>query len=186
MKKMLIAVFLLYIFQSAHAQFAVFDPKAQIDRILERIRATAAQVMNMAEYKAVADAARALKKVSSGIRNSQKVIDCFKLVADHSSLYSGMWKTVVPDKNFSAAEKLSIKKNFSSFITQCVNDFGDIKTAVIEGNATMNDKERFDLIDLVQKRLEKNYAAMYNFSKSVRSASRNRAVAAYERHHKTN
>ena len=186
MKKILVAVFMLCAFQRAHAQFAVFDPKAQIDRIVERIRATAAQVMNMAEYKAVADAARALKKVSSAIRNSEKVVDCFKLVADHSSLYSAMWQTIVPDKNFSAAEKLSIKRNYSSFITQAVKDFSDIKTAILEGNATMNDKERFDLVDMVQKRLDKNYTAMFNYSNGVRAASNSRASATYERTHKAN
>lgn len=166
------------------AQWAVVDINAKIDRVIERITTATSQFKNMSEYKAIADAARALKKVSSGIKNSKKVMDCFSMVTNHAELYSKMYKSFMKDKNYTLPEKVQIKSDLMSYVRQSLDDFGDLKTAIIEGTATMNDKERFDLVDLVRTRLSDNYKKMYSFSRGIQSTSKLRATSDYERNNK--
>lgn len=186
MKRKIIMLMLISVIGSTSlkAQLVVVDAPAKIDRIIERITTATAQFKNITEYKAIADAARALKKVSAGIRNSKKVISCFDLVTKHAELYSKMYKSFMKDKNYTLPEKVQIKTDLMTYVKQSLNDFGDLKTAIIEGTATMNDKERFDLIDLVQNRLTENYTKMYSFSSGIQSTSKLRATSKYERENK--
>jgi hypothetical protein len=153
-------IFCLITSRGIYAQFVVHDISAQIDRIIDRVTTAASQVKNFLEYKQVADAARALKLVSNKIKNSEKVLDCFSLVADHATLYSNMYNSVQRDKMFTLTEKVKIRSNYIGFVNKSLKTFKDIKTAIIEGNATMSDKERMDLIDLVNQRLTENYKKM--------------------------
>jgi len=166
------------------AQWTVVDLSAKFDRIIERITTASSQLKNFTEYKAVADAARALKKVSNTIKNSKKVLDCFNLITKHAELFSQMYKSAMNDKNYKLEEKVQIKTNLTSYVNQSLDDFSDLKTAIIEGNADMNDKERFDIIDLVKTRLIENYKKMYAFCRSIWATSKLRAAGEYEREHK--
>jgi len=186
MRKQIIFCVLVCFFslQRLEAQFVVTDISAQIDRIIDRVTTAASQIRNFTEYKQIADAARALKTISNKIKNSEKVLDCFNLVADHATLYSNMYKTVQSDKMFTTAEKLKIRTNYIGYVNQSLKVFKDIKTAVIEGNASMNDKERIDLIDLVNQRLTQNYKNMYTYCQAIAAASSVRAASNYERNSK--
>jgi len=186
MKRKFILCVLIAVISTAtvKAQWTVVDFSAKIDRMIERITTASSQLKNFTEYKAVADAARALKKVSAGIRNSKKVLDCFNLVTKHAELFSQMYTSAMNDKNYKLDEKVQIKTDLSSYINQGLDVFSDLKTAIIEGNAEMNDKERFDLVDLVKTRLIENYKKMYAFCRSISATSKLRATDAYEREHK--
>lgn len=185
--KILICILIVLVSTTnVRAQWSVVDFSAKVDRIIERITTASSQLKNFTEYKAIADAARALKKVSSSIKNSKKVLDCFNLVTKHAELYTHIYKAAMQDKYYKIEEKVQIKANLIDYVKQSLEDFSDLKTAIIEGSAEMNDKERFDIVDLVKRRLTENYTKMYAFSRSIQTASKLRATSEYERNNKIN
>lgn len=169
----------------AQAQFIVNDPLMVAETITDRVTTAFSQYKNFQEYKTATDAVRALKKISGAVRNSKKVMDCYTLIAKHKELYNNIWRAASSDRKFTNPEKASIKNNLGGFVDAALRNLEDLKQAIVEGNATMNDKERFDLIDQVYTRLMASYNSMYAYSSSIQSVSVNRAAERYERQHKS-
>ena len=170
---------------ASKAQFVVTDPGQIIQTIIDRVTNAYSQYKNYQEYKTATDAIRALKKISSAVKNTKKVADCYTLIAKHKELYNNMWAAASSDRKFSNNEKVGIKNNLSGFVNMALNNIDDLKTAIVEGNATMNDKERIDMIDRVYTRLSTSYNNMYAYSSSIHSVATSRAAERYEREHKS-
>ncbi len=166
------------------AQFVVANPTSDLLTIQNRVTTAFSQFKNYQEYKTATDAVRALQKVSAAVKNSKKVMSCFTLMAKHKELYNNIWAAAAGDRKFNMNEKSSIRKNLDRYVDVALRNAEDLKQAIVEGNATMSDKERFDLIDLVYSRLSSTYNDMYSYSSSIRSVSINRAAEQYERANK--
>ena len=169
---------------SAKAQFVVANPTSDILTIQDRVTTAFSQLKNFQEYKTATDAVRALQKVSAAVKNSKKVMSCFTLMAKHKELYNNIWAAAAGDRKFNNTEKGSIRSNLDRYVDVALRNAEDLKQAIVEGNATMSDKERFDLIDQVYSRLSSTYNDMYSYCSSIRSVSINRAAEQYERKNK--
>jgi hypothetical protein len=182
MKKIQFMVYLALLFvtaPSAKAQFVVSDPANLASGILNsanEIVQTSNTVSNVIKnfkevekvYKQGKEYYDKLQAVNNLVKDARKVQQTVLLVGDVSQMYVQNFGKMLNDPNFSTQELTAIANGYTILLGESTELLKELKLVVSSSSLSLNDKERMDIIDRVNKEVKEYHSLVrYYTNKNI-------------------
>lgn len=153
-----LALVLLFVADSASAQWTVIDPSNIAQSIVNSSKSlvqesqTATHMVKSFQetvkiYNQAKEYYDKLRAVNNLVRDARKVQQTVCMLGDISGYYVNNFKKMLTDPNFTDPELQAIAAGYTKIIEEATGVLGDLKQVVNISTLSMTDKDRMDVVD---------------------------------------